>query len=464
MLSQWLDSKLGLTGDTYKLYFGAKAGRGGALVDYVKALFAAARREKDEAGAADDYVNNAPTIFETLRDAAEDLKHAPEDFQRFLRDISDTSPKVLDGDTLTPLERVERHIRYEAADRVAVAPQLGFHVAHAGGITVRDFMTRGIPAARASRRAWDSYGGFDMLPYAFPAGYLFPFVPDSHTRFWNRWVLPEGDELPKLEETTLLRGLQDVIDDGIIPLARTEAGRLLRELAEMSVQVALYAALTARLFPRPGLYYSYATAIINHPADLLSFWMGFEPFMLACATEPERMREACDAMAPGLVEAGCVSARLAGSRNVLYGVSRVSGSYVSRRMFDDLFAGSFRRQVEMLREQGFTIAFHLDNNYDNMLDFFLELPRRCGFMHLDQTDLFKAKKTLHGHLCLMGNLHPGLAATGTPQQVTDACERLIKEVGAGGGFILSNACETPKNMPPENMRAMKAAVDKWGWY
>jgi hypothetical protein len=461
LLSSWNEKVLGLGPASRRLYFGAQTPKSNSvLLAYAAALLDDARSGESAAAGAQP---TAPTLRQTLGDLLDDLKNTPEDLKSFVSEFTEKQPKILPGDTLTPHERVARHIRFEKADRVAVAPQLGFHIAHAGGIPVREFMTRGVKAARAARRAWDLYGGFDMLPYAFPAGYLFPFVPDSHTRFWNRWVLPDGDELPKLEEIPLLAGLQDVLDSGIMPLARTEGGHLLRELAGMSVQVALYAALTARLFPRPDLYYPYATAIINHPADLLSFWMGFEPFMMACATEPARMREACEAMAPGLVEAGSISARLMGSKNVLYGVSRVSGSYISRKMFDDLFAGTFKMQIEMLHAQGYTIAYHLDNNYDAMLDFFLELPRHSGFMHLDQTDLFKAKKVLHGHLCLMGNLHPGLAATGAPVAVEAACERLIKEVGAGGGFILSNACETPKNMPPDNLRAMKRAVDRWGW-
>lgn len=443
-----------------QLFFGRDSGeRRHVLIAYATALLRDAQKPGE-----DPSQRTAPGMRDTLGDLLEDLKLLPGDLERMLREIADTRPKVLPGDTMTPRERVRRHIHFEQADRVAVAPQLGYHVARAGGITVREFMTRGVRAARAARTAWDLYGGFDMLPYAFPAGYLFPFVPDSHTRFWNRWVLPDGDELPKLEETPLLASLQDVIDHGIIPLARTEGGHLLRELAGMSVQVALYSAITARLFPRADLYYPYATAIVNHPADLLSFWMGFEPFMMACASEPERMREACAAMAPGLVEAGCISARLIGSKNVLFGVSRVSGSYISRKMFDNLFADSFKQQIELLHAQGYAIAYHLDNNYDSMLDFFLELPRHSGFLHLDQTDLFKAKKILHGHLCLMGNLHPGLASAGSPEAVAAACERLIKEVGAGGGFILSNACETPVDMPPENMRAMKKSVERWGWY
>lgn len=463
---------LGLGHGARRAYFGEhETPRQSILLSYAQALRDQAREEKEnqtfstrESSPREKEKFQISGLLKSIFGGAAHLPDVAHAVESFFSELADARPRVLEGDTLTPKERIERHIRFEKTDRVGVAPCLGYHIAHAGGITVRDFMTDGARAARAARRAWDIYGGFDMLPYSFPMGYVFPFVPDSHTRFWNKWTLPECDELPKMEETPLLDSLDDVIRDGIIPLARTEAGALAHELRAMLLQAAIFGVEMARLFPRPDLYYPYAMSIINHPADLLSFWMGFEKFMMACATEPRRVREACEAIAPGLTEAGAFVANLTGAKQVLYGVSRISSSYISRKMFDDLFAGVFLSQVRQLRAGGFSITFHLDNDYTPMLDFFKELPAHCGFMHLDQTDLFKAKEALHGHLCLMGNLHPGLTAMGSPGDVEAACERLIKEVGAGGGFILSGACELPINAPVENIKAMKRAVDKWGWY
>jgi len=47
---------------------------------------------------------------------------------------------------------------------------------------------------------------------------------------------------------------------------------------------------------------------------------------------------------------------------------------------------------------------------------------------------------------------------GTPEEIDAYCERLIKEVGAGGGFILSSGCSTPPDAPPENDGAMVESV------
>jgi len=380
------------------------------------------------------------------------------------REAVNSRPVILDGDTLTPRERIEKHIRFEPVDRVAVAPLPGYNIAGTGGISVREFMTDGTAAATACRNYWDVHGGFDMLPLNFPTGYLFPLIPETHSRFCSNWILPSGNELPKMEELPILPSYEEILSDGIIGMVRTENGHLIREFRRAALQALIFAARIAVLFPRMDLFHPYAAGIVNHPADLLSMWKGFENFMIDCATDPARVREACEFLAPGLVEFGVFTAALTGSRQVLYGASRISGSWISREMFDDLFAGVFKDQIWSLHDKGYGITCHLDNDYTPMLDFFRELPEKSGFMHLDQTDMFKAKEILHGHTCLMGNVHPGVLSAGTPDDVERICERLVKEVGAGGGFILSGACEVPVDTPVENVQAMKRAVDKWGWY
>jgi len=471
LVQKW-EKSMGIGEGARRAYYGNnEPERQSLLLNYTDSLIRKMREEMDGEAAAGQaperggrHKKRQPgRLTEMFRQGniTEIFERAP----RFREEMSGKPPKIFENDILTPRERISRHINFEKADRVGVAPLWGYHVARAGGISVRDFMTDGRKAAAACRKAWDSYGGFDMLPIQFNMGYLFPFIPDSHTRFWNEWVLPKEDELPKMEEVALLSSLDDVIEEGIIPLARTEAGRLIGEFRRMALQAAIYSLHISALFPGRKPYREYAAGIVNHPADLLSFWMGFEKFMMACVEEPGRVREACAMLAPGFVETGEFTARLLGSRQLLYGVSRISGSFISRKMFDDLFADTFLDQVKQLHDDGFCITYHLDNDYTPMLDFFRdELPPHSGFMHLDQTDMCRAKEMLHGKLCLMGNLHPGLTATGSPADVEAECERLIKEVGAGGGFILSSACELPLDARRENVTAIKKAVDKWGWY
>ncbi|MEW5946501.1 MAG: uroporphyrinogen decarboxylase family protein, partial [bacterium] len=285
-----------------------------------------------------------------------------------------------------------------------------------------------------------------------------------HSRFYNEWRVPGGDELPMMIERELLKSYDDLTAGGIIRLARTEKGTLFREAVRMALETARFIAWYAPRMPDPAYYAVYAGSLVNHPADLLAMWRGFDNFMLDLARDPAKVKEACGFMADGLIEIGEAAARLTGAKAVLIGASRISASFISPRMFEEVFFETFLRIVRRLHRDGFSVTLHLDNDYTPLLDYFLEFPPRCGILHLDQTDIFRAKQILGGHICLMGNLHPGLLACGAPSEVEAACERLIKEAGAGGGFILANACEVPLDAPFENVRAIKTAVRKWGWY
>jgi uroporphyrinogen-III decarboxylase len=47
-----------------------------------------------------------------------------------------------------------------------------------------------------------------------------------------------------------------------------------------------------------------------------------------------------------------------------------------------------------------------------------------------------------------------MLSIGKPEEVEAYAKRLIDEVGAGAGFILSSGCELPANVKLENLRAM----------
>jgi uroporphyrinogen-III decarboxylase len=97
-----------------------------------------------------------------------------------------------------------------------------------------------------------------------------------------------------------------------------------------------------------------------------------------------------------------------------------------------------------------------------MLPYFRELPRRSCIIEFDGlTDIFRAKAELGDHLCLKGDVPATLLATGSRDDVLEYCQRLIAEVGRGGGFILSSGCEVPADAPLENVRAIiDAALGK----
>ncbi len=114
---------------------------------------------------------------------------------------------------------------------------------------------------------------------------------------------------------------------------------------------------------------------------------------------------------------------------------------------------------EFLVKHGLTPLLHMDSDWTDFLPYFKELPARKCILNLDgTTDIFKAKELLGDHMCLMGDVPATLLKLGSPEEVDTYCERLIKEVGAGGGFILSSGCSVPIDARPENVKAMLQSV------
>jgi uroporphyrinogen-III decarboxylase len=118
---------------------------------------------------------------------------------------------------------------------------------------------------------------------------------------------------------------------------------------------------------------------------------------------------------------------------------------------------------EYFAGRGITPVLHLDSDWTAFFPYLRELPRGKCVINLDgSSDIFRAKEVLGDHCCLMGDVPAALLKLGEVEEVDEYCRRLIAEVGAGGGFILSSGCTVPIDARPENVAAMQASVHKYG--
>jgi uroporphyrinogen-III decarboxylase len=167
----------------------------------------------------------------------------------------------------------------------------------------------------------------------------------------------------------------------------------------------------------------------------------------------------------GLTRMAISAAKATGVPRVFIGCARSSPEFISRKNFEKLVLPELDYMVNTLIDAGITPLLHCDNNWTKFFDLFKRFPAKKCILELDGTsDIFKAKEILGNHMCIMGDVPASLTATGTKDEVLSYCKRLIKEVGKGGGFILSSGCSLPVNAKPENVRAFYEAVEEWGWY
>jgi uroporphyrinogen-III decarboxylase len=118
----------------------------------------------------------------------------------------------------------------------------------------------------------------------------------------------------------------------------------------------------------------------------------------------------------------------------------------------------FSRIVHEVVDSGLIALLHLDSDWSRELARFKELPGRRCIMALDgETDIYRAKKVLGGHMCLMGDIPAAMLYMGKPDEVYRYCTKLIQTLGEG--FILQSGCDIPTNAKLENVQAMTAAVE-----
>ena len=143
---------------------------------------------------------------------------------------------------------------------------------------------------------------------------------------------------------------------------------------------------------------------------------------------------------------------------------RVSDEFMSQKQFEEFVWPYWKRAIEATLNLGYdTVWMFCEGRRDNQLEYFTGFPKGRLVILFEQTDLFRAKEILGDRVCLMGNVPLSLLQLGSPQDVEEYCQKLIKVCGKGGGFILANGGGI-YDAKPENMRAMVDSVKKYGWY
>lgn len=146
-----------------------------------------------------------------------------------------------------------------------------------------------------------------------------------------------------------------------------------------------------------------------------------------------------------------------GTRIAIFAM-RSSASFVSPDMFREYIWPELKASILRYHEAGLTSVIHADGNWLPMLPSFTELPKGCCHIELDgTTDIFKAYEILQGSQSIRGDVPSTLFAFGTPEEVSQYCEKLI-QMGMRGGFMLSSGCEVPLNAKVECVKAMMDSV------
>jgi uroporphyrinogen decarboxylase len=199
--------------------------------------------------------------------------------------------------------------------------------------------------------------------------------------------------------------------------------------------------------------------------SLAGLLRGMQAFLVDLVTEPDH---------PGLQRLLDVAheshlavhraVKEAGADFTSLGDSLAGPDVVSPAIFRRFARPYHERLIRDLAEQGTTTLIHICGDTSLILDQFAEYPS-CAFEIDYKTDPDLAKVLAGRDHTLVGNIDPSsVMARGTPDEVREACRRLMDSWKPGGRFILNSGCALPASTPPENIQALVESASLYGRY
>lgn len=334
------------------------------------------------------------------------------------------------------------HERYEAVcelrepDRVPVSPFIMTFAARLIGVPYIDYCKSGEVMARAQlecirRFGYDSVAlGSDAVREAEAVGVEI---------FWQEDEVPGTMPDPFIQSHDDLKKLR--LPDPLGPNRMHEQIKALRMLLEE--------------LGDDGIVYAWVEA----PFQASAMIRNINYFMLDIYENPDLVHELMRFSLEMELAFGLAQVE-AGARYV--GVGDAVASLTSPRHYEEFNFPYIKELVTGLQKAGARVKYHACGNTKALLPLFAELGP--DIINLDSLiDLAEAKAMLGDKICIKGNIDPaGVLLQGTPETVAAAAENCIREVGAGGGFILSPGCEVPRDTPYENLDALVQAARLYG--
>jgi hypothetical protein len=190
------------------------------------------------------------------------------------------------------------------------------------------------------------------------------------------------------------------------------------------------------------------------PFDTLGdFFRGTKGLMLDMYRLPNMVLKACDHLLPMMAEVAVKGARMSGNPRVSIPLHKGIDGFMSLDQFKKFYWPTLRELMMILINEGLTPVPFWEGDCVSRLEIIKDIPPAKAMYAFETTDLFKAKDVLGDRICIKGGVPISMLATGTPDDVSACCKRLIDYVGRDGGFLLSTSTSV-EDAKTENLRAM----------
>ncbi len=321
---------------------------------------------------------------------------------------------------------------------------------------------------------WPGHGLPDNAPmYQFVEGvYMQPEEYDDFienpTEYWMRVFLPRT--AGALESFQYLTPFNPVMTNPlgwVMSFANLDVRKSFESLIDAGKEIAKWRDAVGKV-NQEALAEGFASfsgaAMAGAPFDNLSDVLrGTQGIVMDMFRRPDKIKEAMERLVPIIVKGAVKGAENSLSPVVMMPLHKGDNSFMSGKQFEEFYWPTLKKVLLGMVNEGLVPMPFAEGNYEPRLDLIKDMPHSSVVWYFEVMDMSKAKKVLGNVSCITGNVPASIVATGTPEEVKQACRKLITICAPGGGYILMGAASVSK-CNPENLHAMMAAAEEYGKY
>jgi len=181
------------------------------------------------------------------------------------------------------------------------------------------------------------------------------------------------------------------------------------------------------------------------PWTLSYHMMGVENFLISTIRDPDKAQRSLEVLKP--VTIAFARAQMQAGADIICLADHITGGMVSPITYRDMLLSLHQ---EIIAEIGCPTVLHCCGNTTDRLGYFAESGIDCYHFE-SQVEIADAVAAAAGKMTLMGNVNnPEILLRGTPEQVAEACHRVVD----GGVQILAPECAVPLTTPIRNLRTL----------
>lgn len=206
-------------------------------------------------------------------------------------------------------------------------------------------------------------------------------------------------------------------------------------------------------------------SLVEAPFDFMSDTLrGMRGIMLDIHRRPEQLLAAMDKALECQLEWAVAWSKATGVNVSFIPLHRGSDGFMSIPQFEKFYWPTLKALQERLVAAGIQPFVFYEGVWDQRLHYLADLPKGKVVGLFQASDIFKVKQVVGDTMCIAGGMPNSLLQAGTADEVREFTIRLCREVGKGGGFIMTTGIGEMEGCKPELVEVWVETTKEYGVY